>query len=305
MPNWKELLGERTSVGSNYDVIRRKYLRRLAKATGRNVIAYYSGWLQKPELDRQGISFGLNDNDKNGFMAVVHKLDRKKGLDLILHTPGGSIAATESLVDYLRTMFGTNIRAIIPQIAMSAGTMIAMSCKTIIMGKHSSLGPIDPQLGGLPAHGVVEEFDTAKKEIKADPDTIPVWQAILSKYDPSMIGECQKAIAWADSMVQQWLLSGMFDGDADAKAKARKVAKELGDHALTLSHSRHVSFDMAQKMGLAVERLEDSEKIQDLVLSVHHAFVQTLTGTAAFKITENNLGVAFINSAQQMLMQVP
>jgi ClpP class serine protease len=75
-------------------------------------------------------------------------MDRSKGLDLILHTPGGDMAATESLVDYLRQMFGKDIRAIVPQIAMSGGTMIALAWKEILMGKHSNLGPIDPQFSG-------------------------------------------------------------------------------------------------------------------------------------------------------------
>ena len=46
--------------------------------------------------------------------------------------------------------------------------MIACACREILMGKHSSLGPIDPQLGGVPAHGVIEEFERAIKEIKDD-----------------------------------------------------------------------------------------------------------------------------------------
>ena len=82
-------------------------------------------------------------------MNAVYGLDRSKGLDLILHTPGGDLAATESIVTYLKKMFNNDIRAIIPQISMSAGTMIAMSCKEIIMGEQSSLGPIDPQMGGV------------------------------------------------------------------------------------------------------------------------------------------------------------
>ncbi|MHB1126932.1 MAG: hypothetical protein ACYC2T_08230 [Bacillota bacterium] len=53
-------------------------------------------------------------------------MDRSKGLDLILHTPGGEIAATESLVDYLRSMFGSDIRAIVPQIAMSCGLWVSI-----------------------------------------------------------------------------------------------------------------------------------------------------------------------------------
>jgi ClpP class serine protease len=105
-------------------------------------------------------------------MTAIHGLDRKKGLDLALHTPGGEAAATESLVDYLRQIFGTDIRAIVLQLAMSAGTMLACACKSILIGKQSSLGPIDPQLGGLAAHGIIEEFTKAYEEIQVDPRKI-------------------------------------------------------------------------------------------------------------------------------------
>ena len=152
MPNWGQVLTEiqardaklANDAKSAVDIVRRKYLKSLHKKTGRNVIAYYSGWLSNPA------AFGIdvNDEDKAAFMMAIHGLDKDKGLDLILHTPGGGIAAAESLVDYLRRIFGGDIRAIVPHLAMSAGTMIACACKSIVMGKHSNLGPIDPQLGG-------------------------------------------------------------------------------------------------------------------------------------------------------------
>ena len=121
MPNWDSVLKEIsqlqiTSNESAFDKARRKYLKRLYSHTGRNVIAYYSGFLSKPRLE--GIE--INDEDKNGFMLCIHGLDRSKGLDVILHTPGGDGQATISLVEYLRSMFGNDMRAIIPQIAMSA-----------------------------------------------------------------------------------------------------------------------------------------------------------------------------------------
>src|SRR5207249_10607570 len=143
----------------------------------------------------------VNDADKNGLMTVIHGLERSKGLDLLLHTPGGETAATESIVDYLHAMFGTDIRAIVPQLALSAGTMIACACKEIVMGKQSSLGPIDPQFRGLPAHGVIEEFERAAKEIALEPTRIAVWQPIIAKYQPTLIGECEKAIDWAKQIV--------------------------------------------------------------------------------------------------------
>ena len=141
MPGWNDVLKEIQNIASPLDAVRRKYTRNLFNKTKRNVICYYSGWLQKPNVQGADIS----DVDKNGFMNAIHGLDRSKGLDLLLHTPGGGVAATESIVDYLRQMFGTDIRAIVPQIAMSAGTMIACSCKSIVLGKDSHLGPVDPQ----------------------------------------------------------------------------------------------------------------------------------------------------------------
>lgn len=180
MPSWDDILTELRVMGSPHDVVRRKYLKALHEYTGRNVIIYYSAWLQKGGLP----GLQLNDADKNGFMTAIHNLDRSRGLDLVLHTPGGETASTESLVDYLREMFGSNIRAIVPQLAMSAGTMIACACQEIIMGKHSNLGPIDPQYAGIPAHGVCEEFSRAKKEIADNPATIPVWQPIIARPRP-------------------------------------------------------------------------------------------------------------------------
>jgi membrane-bound ClpP family serine protease len=159
-------------------------------------------------------------------MTVIHELDRSKGLDLILHTPGGETAATESIVDYLHSMFGTDIRAIIPQLAMSAGTMIACACREIVMGKQSSLGPIDPQLGGLAAHRVVEEFKRVHQEIKADPSRIPIWQPIIAKYHPTLIGECEKAIDWSNEMVWDWLKRVMFKDDNTAEGKVANIVSE-------------------------------------------------------------------------------
>jgi ClpP class serine protease len=298
MPSWNDLLDECRTTGGGNDVVRRKYLARLFEHTKRNVIIYYSGWLQKLDLVKQGVrGFDVNDADKNGFMATIHKLDRKLGLDLLLHTPGGDVAATESLVDYLRSMFGTDIRAFIPQLAMSAGTMIALACKEIVMGKHSNLGPIDPQLGGVPAHGLIEEAQNAFKEVQRVPALAPLYQMLFSKYGPTTLGEAQKAISWSTTVVTEWLKSGMFaDDPATAAGKADKVLAALGDHALTLSHARHISVKMAMDLGIKVVNLEADPKLQEAVLSVHHACVQTFSATAAIKIIENHNGVAYIDS---------
>jgi ATP-dependent protease ClpP protease subunit len=305
MPNWKEVLEQIQSTGSAHDVVRRQYLRQLSDRTGRNTIAYYSAWLEKGALLQNIQSvFAITDGDKNGLMAAIHKLDRTKGLDLILHTPGGDLSATESIVDYLRSMFGTNIRAIVPQIAMSAGTMIALSCKEILLGKHSNLGPIDPQIGGVPAHGIIEEFKQAREEIIANPSSAMVWQMILSKYSPTLVGQCQKAIDWSETIVKEWLSTGMFEGEEGAGKKADTIVRELGSHSVTKSHARHISLSRAKELGIKVIALEDDDDLQDAVLAVHHACIHTLAHTPAIKIIENQMGAAYIPGLQTNLQPV-
>ena|ERR1700722_3590422 len=124
-----------------------------------------------------------------------------------------------------------------------------------------------------------------------------MWQPIIAKYSPTLIGECKKAIKWSEEMVKDWLVTGMFKGKADASARADTVVKELGDHALTKSHARHISMKRAKEIGLKIVALERSQKLQDAVLSVHHACILTLSATQCYKFVENHKGVAHMMTA--------
>ena len=292
-------------AGNAVHAVRHEFLAKLHQRTGRNIISYYSGFLSKQGV--QGTE--INDEDKNGFMMAVHKLDRSKGLDLIIHTPGGGLTSTQSIVDYLHRMFREsksavpNIRAIVPQIAMSAGTMMACSCKEIWMAKHSNLGPIDPQFNGVPAYGVLEEFKTACREVKKDPSKIPLWQSIIGQYRPTFLSRCKNAIDLSNSFVAKQLSTIMFSGDPDAKAKAAKAVKALTHYTDNKAHDRHIHYDECLSMGLKIKSIEDSgeyesEKeqkgdFQDLVVTVHHCYMHLLMNTPAIKIIENQLGAGF------------
>lgn len=301
MPSWGDVLSALRAVPNPMDAMRREYLHTMHEYTGRNIIAYYSAFIQKPGLDGTGI----DDNDKNAFMQSVCGLDRSKGLDLILHTPGGQIAAAESLVCYLKALFGTDIRVFVPQIAMSAGTMIALSSKEIIMGKQSNLGPIDPHFGGMSCAGIIEEFQEASKDVLDKPEMARVWGPIISKYHPTFIGDCKKAITWADTIVKQWLVENMFSEDADAEEKASKIVNKLSSHNATYSHSRHIHIEELTSLGVKViplEGLDDTpigkcKDLQDCVLTIHHLFMQTLASSNAIKIVENHSGQAMIISS--------
>jgi len=330
MPNWSEVLqqvqqvqaqhlaasaGAQQHAGNAISLVRRQYLAELHAKTGRNIIVYYSGWLSKPNMGGTEI----NDEDKNGFMMAVHKLDRTKGLDLFIHTPGGGISSTQSIVDYLHKMFRADknsvpdIRAIVPQMAMSAGTMISCSCREILMGKHSNLGPIDPQLAGVPAYGVLKEFRDACREVKKDPAKTPLWQAIIGQYRPTLLSRCENAISHSNSFVKQQLEAVMFKGQADAKKKAARVVKCLTHYANNRTHDRHIHSDECQKMGLNVKLIEDAvdaagvkdAEFQDLVLTVHHCYMHTLMNTNTFKIIENHLGTGMTKNMSAAQAQKP
>lgn len=208
-----------------------------------------------------------------------------------MHTPGGDLSATEALVTYIKKMFKNDIRAIVPQLSMSAGTMIALSCKEIVMGKHSSLGPIDPQLGNVPCQAVIAEFERARKEIQADPKNAALWQFILSKYHPTFLSSCNHAIDMSETLAKEWLSSNMCNGD---NKTVKKILNHFSSHDDHKTHSRHISAKKCKEIGVNIFELENDNKLQDLVLTTHHSFMHTFSNTGALKIIENQNGVAYI-----------
>lgn len=296
MPNWNDVLTEIAAESQAHgelalDLVRRKYLSKLSDHTGRNTIAYYSGWLTSNPNNPQ---LYVNDGDKNAFMTVVHGCEFGKGLDLILHTPGGDIAAAESLVDYLHQLFGSDIRVIVPQLAMSAGTMIACSAASIIMGKQSSLGPIDPQIQNVPAIGVLAELDKAAADIKEDPAKLELWRMIISKYHPTLVVSCEQAIKWAQEFVENSLRTVMFDGQGDAEVKAKAIVEFLSDFDSTRHHSRHININRCKEIGLNIIQMEGDDTLQDLILTVHHCYIHAMDGGRVAKVVENDRGVAHV-----------
>jgi len=88
---------------------------------------------------------------------------------------------------YLRDVGFDLIRAVIPIAAMSASTMMALSCDEILMGHHSQLGPIDPQFTLMkpdgprtaPAQAILDQFKLANQEYASSPQVLAAWLPIL------------------------------------------------------------------------------------------------------------------------------
>lgn len=293
MGNWSSILQEIQNTKSQFDSVRLTYLQKLSEITNRNIIAYYSAWLTKNNASKLDIS----DADMTGFMTAVNGLECSKGLDLILHTPGGDPAASESIVNYLRQKFSNDIRVIVPQLAMSAGTMIACSGKEIIMGKHSSLGPIDPQFGGIPAYNIQMEFEEAKADLASHPENANYWAIKLQQYPAAFMKTAIDAIRLSSELIHDWLGSCMFDAAKD-NATIEKIVNSLNEHDNSKVHNRHFNADKCKNMGLKISMMENNSELQDAILSLHHAYMLTFDSSLAIKIIENQRGTAVV--AQQV-----
>ena len=290
MGNWNQILNEINGVSRSPDEVRRKYLTDLFQVTGRNTLCYYSGWLQKTGGQFANIT-QITDDDKIGFMSCFHGLDRTLGLDLFVHSPGGFVSATESLIHYIRALFGDDIRVFVPQLAMSGGTILSLIGKEIWMGTHSNLGPIDPHFGGIPAVTLLNEFQQAFEEIEANPTKINVWSPILSGISPTLLTQAKQAIDLSQYVAETTLVQGMCKDSPD---KAKEIAKELTNVATHKEHERHIHAEALRDMGLCIRNLEDDDTLQEAVLSVHHAFIITLSNTTAAKMIENHQGSAYV-----------
>lgn len=314
MPTWGQILNElKTSKapagsGWDFDGVRRKYLKELHEYTKRAVIIYYTSFLESRPVPPADLQISLQDI--SGFMEAVSNVEEKQ-LDLIIHSPGGSAEAAESIVTYLRKRFD-HIRVFIPIAAMSAATMIAMSANEIVMGQHSQLGPIDPQFSiqtpegtrSAPAQAILKQFELAKKECK-EASNLAAWMPILRGYMPGLLTQCQDSRTLAVRMVSTWLKQYMFASDKDGETKASAIADWFADYESFYTHGRRVSPDEAIEKGLKVVWLESDQRLQDAVLSVHHATAHTIAATPTAKIVENHHGRAWIKMSGQVMMPAP
>ena len=306
MSSWNDILKHISDQQLNFgnerafvvDKTRREYIKKFSDLRERNTICYYADHINKPNENTQ-----INFSDVHGFMSTVKGMDKNKGLDLILHTLGGDVGATEKIGNYLRELFNKDIEVFVPQIALSGGTTLACASKLIHMGKHSSLGSTDPQIGLISAYDVVTAFNKAVELNKDNDPEALIWLQLLKNYSPDFIIRCQRAIKWTSNIVEDWIKTGkMFEAldDKKMKEKAEQIADELNKKSYEKHlHEKHLGIDECIKKGLKISRIEEDQELQDALLSLHHSFIISFSGTATYKIIENQNGVGVFNQARQ------
>ena len=138
---------------------------------------------------------------------------RRRRVVIVLHTGGGEVEAVERMVEMVRRWYG-EVYFVVPQIAMSAGTIFCMSGDKIFMDYTSALGPIDPQVqekGGnfVPALGYLDKFNEILEKSKQN-ELSPVEFAIAQNQDMALLRRYEQARDLSVSLLKQWLVMYKF-----------------------------------------------------------------------------------------------
>lgn len=112
----------------------------------------------------------INIEDSEQVLRAIRLTPDDMPIDVVLHTPGGLVLASEQIALALRR-HPAKVTVFIPHYAMSGGTMIALAADEIVMDPNAVVGPVDPQLGEYPAVSILKAV--SRKEInKVDDRTL-------------------------------------------------------------------------------------------------------------------------------------
>lgn len=307
---------ELRKAGNNkaYDLVRRAKIAKVEKLTGQPLVIYAASFLDDEKAARVGSGLSIDLNDKTGFAQALSDVPSGP-LDILLHSPGGSPTATESLVHLIRSSYNP-VRFFVPHTVKSAATMFVLSGDEIIVSDQAEFGPIDPQLrfphegriANVPAQAAIDQFNRAYEEINNNPRKMTAWLPILRQFGPSFLEECHKAIALSQQLVTEWLKAYMLAGQDEAQAKAERVAAWLADHNNFKSHSKRVSARQLLELepSLKITFLRDlGEELQNAIMEVYWAIDVTFDHTAAFKIIEHKEGSAYVRLHFERVVELP
>ena len=104
------------------------------------------------------VSQSITIEDSEAILRAIRLTPPEQPLDLILHTPGGLVLAAEQIAKALVERKG-KVTVFVPHYAMSGGTLIALTADEVVMDPNAVLGPVDPQIGGLPAASILKVLE--------------------------------------------------------------------------------------------------------------------------------------------------
>ncbi|HYM64165.1 MAG TPA: hypothetical protein VES61_05750 [Gaiellaceae bacterium] len=173
----------------------------------------------------------IDIDDSEAVLRAIRMTPDERPIDLLLHTPGGLVLASEQIA-YALGEHPAKVTVLVPHYAMSGGTLLALAADEILMDRAAVLGPVDPQLGDMPAATIVR---VAQKKPVENLDDRTLLLADVA----------EKALRHMKQVVTLLVTPRL-----DVK-KAESLAEELaGGH---YTHDDPITFPEAQQLGLPVE----------------------------------------------------
>jgi len=247
------------------------------------------------------ISIDLEDLD--GFTDLVDSITGQEEVDVLLHSPGGSPEATERIVELLRTKF-EKVCFLILHSAYSAATMLALSGDEIILHRIASLGPIDPQINGIPARALKRGFEKAKKALQEEgPEALPAYVPLIEKYTLELLEICEDYEQLSRELVTDWLSRYMFKGDASKQQLIDNAVNFFSNYDNHRTHSRALTYSKVKDLGLNISLAD--EALESLLREAHILLNGFFNLTPFVKVYENSSGLSWGKQFQAVVQQAP
>jgi ClpP class serine protease len=189
------------------------------------------------------VSSSIDIEDSEAILRAIRSTPPDQPIDLILHTPGGLVLAAEQIAHALVEHKG-KVTVFVPHYAMSGGTLLALTADEVVMDPNAVLGPVDPQIGDMPAASIVKLLELKPRERISDEMLVLADVAI-------------KARAQVATFVAEVLLKHQPKDQALALAAALSEGRWTHDFPITVEGAKALGLLVSTNMPPQVYELMD------------------------------------------------
>jgi len=213
------------------------------------------------------------------FLKIDTEYERDR-LVLILNTPGGSVETAEKMANIMRHNYN-EIYFIVPDYAMSAGTILCMSGDKIYMDYTSSLGPIDPQVNNgktwVPALGYLDKVESLIEKSRNNNLTDAEY-VFIGNVDLAELRSYEMARDLTIALLKEWLVKYKFKDWAthsstggtvtfqEKQDRAEDIANKLSNNSIWHSHGRSIGINtLTSVLKLKIEDYSGNTDLRDKI----------------------------------------
>jgi hypothetical protein len=280
--------------------LRKQTFEEIEKITGNPIVCYVT----RTTNIVNGSLVSIDEDDIIGFsdLAISTSGDN---LDVFIISNGGSPIAAERIIKLLRGKY-KRLRFFITGNAYSAATIMCFSANEIIMHSQGTLGPIDPQINGIPAYAILKSFEEVEKRLKEEgPGSLTAYMPLIAKYDLHLLNICRNAQLLSEELANQYLKDYMFCENKKNNDEIATIVRFFMDHGLHKSHGRSIDRDTARKKGLIITNSEEYKELDSLLLSLFNQYQFFFAQSPFYKLFENSRGVNWGRASQQIQIPIP